>query len=128
MKKTVLIVEDELAVRKFLGFFLEKHFTVVTKDNGLEAMKWLDEDNSPDAIIADLNMPLMDGFEFITRVRAVPRFEDIPFITLSGSEKSADKIACLRMGADDYVVKPFNPEEILVRLNNILRRTGRIPR
>ncbi|MES2389874.1 MAG: response regulator transcription factor [Bacteroidota bacterium] len=128
MKKTVLIVEDELAVRKFLGFYLEKYFTVITKDNGLEAMVWLEEGNDPDAIIADLNMPLMDGFEFIKRVRATARLEDIPFITLSGSEKSSDKITCLKIGADDYVVKPFNPEEILVRLNNILRRTGRLPK
>lgn len=126
MKNTILIVEDELAVRKFLGFYLEKHFLVVTKDNGKEAMEWLEAGNNADAVIADLNMPLLNGFEFIKKIRDSDRLADLPIIILSGSEKSADKISCLKLGADDFVMKPFNPEEILVRISNMLKRLGKL--
>ena len=61
-------------------------------------------------------MPVMNGFEFIKRIRESGFFDEIPLIMLSGKEESADKIKCFEMGADDYVVKPFNPRELIVRI------------
>ncbi len=126
MKPNLLIVDDEPVIRRFLENYLNKHFSVVTKNDGEDAMEWLNQANTVDAIIADLNMPRMNGLDFIRAVRNNQLVKEVPLIILSGNEKSADKIACLVAGADDYVVKPFNPEEILARLNNILRRISRI--
>jgi DNA-binding response OmpR family regulator len=69
-----------------------------------------------------MNMPDMNGLEFIAQIRASGFFKDIPLIMLSGNEGTADKIKCLKAGADDYLVKPFNPEELEARIENILRR------
>ena len=76
-------------------------------------------------MVADLDMPNMTGLEFIKAIRSNQHLKELPLIILSGNEKSTDKIACLVAGADDYVVKPFNPEEILARVNNIFRRMAR---
>lgn len=119
----VLIVEDEPVVRKFLSYYLSKHFEVVSVENGVEALAFLKSlSHPPLAIISDLNMPDMNGFEFLKNIRANNYYDNTPLITLSGNQSSQDKIDCLRMGADDYLVKPFNPEELLLRLTKILGR------
>jgi DNA-binding response OmpR family regulator len=66
----------------------------------------------PDIIIADVNMPDVGGIEFIMQIRSSGFFRDVPLIMLSGNEKSEDKIKSLKAGADDYMTKPFNPEEL----------------
>jgi DNA-binding response OmpR family regulator len=63
----------------------------------------------------------MDGFEFIKKVRSSGFFDDIPLLMLSGKEESKDKIKCFEMGADDYVIKPFNPKEIIARIKRRLQ-------
>jgi DNA-binding response OmpR family regulator len=65
-------------------------------------------------------MPVMNGFEFIKRIRESGFFDEIPLMMLSGKEESADKIKCFEMGADDYIVKPFNPRELIVRIKRRL--------
>jgi DNA-binding response OmpR family regulator len=80
----------------------------------------------PDVIVADVNMPDMNGMEFIAQIRTSGFFKDIPLIMLSGNEGTADKIKCLKAGADDYLVKPFNPEELEARITNILRRMKKL--
>jgi DNA-binding response OmpR family regulator len=73
-------------------------------------------------IVMDLNMPGMDGLQTVKRIRQNPLWNKIAIIMLSGAENSATRIECLKAGADDFVVKPFNPEEIRVRIHAILRR------
>ena len=119
----VLIVEDEPVVRKFLSYYMSKHFLVEAVENGVQAVEWLESRSEPPlAIISDLNMPDMDGYEFLKKIRSNTTYDNTPLITLSGNQSSQDKINCLKMGADDYIVKPFNPEELLLRLNKILSR------
>ena len=105
-----------------LEHYFGTDFNVVVKGNGLEAMHWLEQGNSPDAIVADYDMPLMDGPDFIRQIRASSRYRDVGMIILSGKDSTSDKIKCLRLGADDYMVKPFNPEELSLRIQNILNR------
>jgi DNA-binding response OmpR family regulator len=70
-------------------------------------------------------MPEMDGYAFISQVRASGYLKNIPMVMLSGSDSTENKIRCLESGADDFMVKPFNPRELSARLNGILRRNGK---
>ena len=122
MKKSLLIVDDEPSICLILEHYFGTDYHVVVRSNGLEAMQWLEQGNSPDAIVADYDMPLMDGPDFIRQIRASSRYRDVGMIILSGKDSTSDKIKCLRLGADDYMVKPFNPEELSLRIQNILNR------
>ncbi len=112
-------------VEKSIRFIIEntfsKDFEVTTMSNGKEALYWMQSGNLPDLIICDIEMPVMDGFEFIKKVRSSGFFDDIPLLMLSGKEESKDKIKCFEMGADDYVIKPFNPKEIIARIKRRLQ-------
>lgn len=122
MKKTLLIVDDEPAIRLILAHYFAPDFTVVQKANGLEAMEWLASGNSPDVIVADYDMPIVNGPDFIKQVRASSLHRDVSLIVLSGKDNTSSKIQCLKLGADDYLVKPFNPEELSLRIQNLLTR------
>lgn len=89
-------------------------------NNGMDALYYLQSGNLPDVIICDVEMPVLNGFEFIRKIRESGFFEEIPLIMLSGKEESADKIKCFEMGADDYVLKPFNPKELIARIKRRL--------
>jgi len=120
MKKTLLVVDDEPSIRLILEHYFTSDFNVILKSNGLEAIQWLEEGNKTDAIIADYAMPVMDGLDFIKRVRANTLYDSVPLLMLSGKDESSSKIKCLKQGADDYVVKPFNPEELDIRVRKLL--------
>ncbi|MDZ7740873.1 MAG: response regulator [Bacteroidota bacterium] len=122
MKKKILVIDDELSIRLLLENFLKKEYDVTTKNDGLEALKWLEAGNIPDLVVADIQMPNLDGYEFIKNVRASGYFRDIPLVMLSGIESSTEKVKCLKLGANDYIVKPFNPEELSVRIELLLAR------
>lgn len=122
---TLLAVDDEKSILIILDFIFGKTYKVVKKSNGREAMDWMNQGNLPDIIIADIDMPEMNGFEFIKQIRASGFFRNIPLIMLSGNESTTDKIKALKEGADDYLVKPFNPEELEARVENLFRIINR---
>lgn len=122
MRKKILIIDDEPSMLKVLNHFLNKHYNVISRTDGLEALQFLQSGQVPDMIVADVMMPNIDGYEFIKNIRASGFFKDIPLIMLSSNEKSDDRIKCLNLGADDYVTKPFNPEELLARIQSLFRR------
>src|SRR5437660_1298988 len=96
--KTILAIDDVHSTLDIINCTLCKKFTVVKKQNGREALDWLQEGNLPDIIISDLYMPEMDGFEFIKHLRASGFFKEIPLIVLSSYENSNTRINCLRLG------------------------------
>jgi len=102
--------------------FLSKTYEVITKNDGMEGVQWLEQGNMPDLIVADIQMPNMDGYDFIKNIRASGYFKEIPLIMLSGIESSQEKVKCLKLGANDYMVKPFNPEELSIRIELLLAR------
>tara|TARA_R110000787_G_scaffold276446_1_gene385375 strand:+ start:4179 stop:4562 length:384 start_codon:yes stop_codon:yes gene_type:complete len=110
MKKKILVVDDEKTTCLLLENFLSDYL-VVTKNSGIEALNWL-ENNLPDLIITDIQMPKMDGFEFLKEVRLKGFTKHTPLIMLSGSTESKERIKCYQLGAQDYLTKPFNPEEL----------------
>lgn len=122
MKKKILIIDDELSIRMLLENFLKREYSVVTKNDGMEGLTWLEEGNIPDLIVADIQMPNLDGYDFIKNLRASGYFKHIPLIMLSGIESTSEKIKCLKLGADDYIVKPFNPEELSIRIELLISR------
>jgi len=123
MKPTILVVDDEPTIRRLLEYNLkENKFNVVTANDGKEALLWLQEGNLPDLIVTDIMMPNIDGYQFIKNVRTSGFFRDIPVIFLSAKAQSKERIHGLQLGADDYMTKPFNPEELIARIDNILRR------
>ncbi len=111
VREKILIVDDDLSIRLLLGNFLSRDYEVVTKANGLEAMEWLEE-NLPHLIVCDLQMPEMDGYQFLEKVRERGFTKHTPVVILSGSESSKDRVKCYQMGSQDFLVKPFNPEEL----------------
>lgn len=121
MKKSMLIIEDNSFMKALLGNLFSLHFDVQTVSNGYEALEWLYEGNMPSVIISDIVMPEMDGFEFLKNIRGSTFFNSIPLVMLSGVDKSNDRIKCLQLGANDYVIKPFNPEELTIRVQNLLK-------
>lgn len=122
MKKKILVMDDELSIRMLLENFLSKSYDVITKNDGLLGIKWMEEGNMPDLIVADIQMPNLDGYELIKNIRSSGFFKDVPVIMLSGIESSQEKVKCLKLGANDYMVKPFNPEELSVRIELLLAR------
>jgi len=116
-----LIVEDDTSIRKFLSINLNRNgFAVTETAAGGEALRLLSE-RRHDAMILDLMLPDMDGFEVCRRVREVDA--DIVIVILTARGQDLDKIRGLELGADDYVLKPFNPLELVARIKTVLRRT-----
>jgi two-component system KDP operon response regulator KdpE len=120
MKKVViLVVDDEERIVNFLRSKLRvSGYDVLTASNGKEAFEQF-HNNNPDLIILDLVMPEMDGFSFLKELRA---FSQVPVIILSAKNEDVDKIQGLNMGADDYLPKPFNPNELIARIEAVSRR------
>ncbi len=121
-KKKILVIDDEKTIRMLLENYLQKDYEVIAKKDGLEGLNWLQEGNIPDLIVADIQMPNLDGYEFIQNVRSSGYFKDIPLVMLSALESSNEKVKCLRLGANDYIVKPFNPEELSIRIELLINR------
>ncbi len=121
----LLIIEDDLAIKTLLCTVLEYNFVVTAFENGMDALAHMQKGNVPDIIISDLNTPELNGYDLLVQLKASNFFKAIPLIILSGEESSETRIKCLEAGADDYIVKPFNPRELEVRINVILKRYGK---
>lgn len=121
MKKRVLLVDDKGEFRRLVKIFLSKNYEVETAENGLQALALLRNGYLPDAIVSDLIMPEVDGKVLVEQLKASGMFQHIPIIILSSIDKSAEKIELIELGAGDYLVKPFNPMELKVRIERLLK-------
>jgi DNA-binding response OmpR family regulator len=120
--KKILIVDDKPSISDLLVQFLKNTYELETRTDGMEALMWLQDGNIPDLILTDLQMPNIDGIELIKKVKASGYFSDVPIIVLSSKDSSKDRIECLKLGAEDYIMKPFNPEELMIRIEKVLSR------
>ncbi|OOV16919.1 response regulator transcription factor [Flavobacterium sp. LM4] len=122
--KHILLVEDDFDYASILKQYLEfSGFKVSWKKNGKEALESLFL-TKPDICILDVMMPQMDGFTLAEKI--VDQFPDTPFVFLTAKSLQQDKIKGLKLGADDYIVKPFEVEELILRIGNILKRSQKI--
>ena len=111
MRKKILVLDDEVSICLLLENFLSKNYEVFSVNNGLDALLWLDN-NIPDLIVSDIQMPNMNGYEFLRELRKRGFTKHTPCIMLSGKSESKQRIKCYKLGAQDYLTKPFNPEEL----------------
>jgi DNA-binding response OmpR family regulator len=116
----ILVIEDEPNIREIVTLYLQRGgYQVHAVEDGMQAKQWLNE-GSPDLIIMDLMLPGVDGYQLTGMIRSR---SDVPIIMLTSRREEVDRIAGLEMGADDYVVKPFSPQELVSRVRAVLRRT-----
>ncbi|SER04065.1 DNA-binding response regulator, OmpR family, contains REC and winged-helix (wHTH) domain [Lachnospiraceae bacterium NE2001] len=121
LKQKILIVDDDENIAELISLYLEKEqYDTETAHDGEEALKLIEVYN-PDLILLDLMLPGIDGYEVCQQVR---KTRDIPIIMLSAKGEVFDKVLGLKMGADDYMVKPFDANELIARVSAVLRRSG----
>ncbi len=124
--KRILLVDDDVTLRTALIRYLQNRgYLVQEARSGKEALE-LFEDNPPDLVVSDVLMPEMDGLEFCRRLRATRSGQLVPFIFLSSRKAVDDRVQGHQMGADDYLVKPFEPKELVAKIEAQLERSRRI--
>ncbi|MGE5655165.1 MAG: response regulator transcription factor [Actinomycetota bacterium] len=125
-QKRLMLVDDDpnliLLVKDYLEF---RGYDVITAENGREALEKLELD-IPDLIICDVMMPEMDGYTLVKHIREDPRTSWIPVLFLSAKGQSQDRVKGLSTGADVYIVKPFEPEELVAQVESSLKQAGRL--
>ena len=118
----ILVVDDEAPMRQLLKLYLNKdQYDVQTAANGVEALSLLKQDGF-DMVILDIMMPGIDGWEVCQRIRT---YSHIPILMLTARDQTMEKVKGLKMGADDYLTKPFEEAELLARMEALLRRVGK---
>jgi DNA-binding response OmpR family regulator len=122
----LFIIEDDPSIQMVLSKFLSKTFELNVFGNAMNALTVLQEGNIPDIIISDLHIPGLSGMELVKQLKSSGIFSKVPVVILSGEENSETRIQCLEAGADDFIVKPFSPRELEVRLKLILKRHGKV--
>lgn len=122
MKKKILIVDDRTEFRRLTKSILSTNYQVESAQNGVEAMALLQNGQfEPDLIVTDLIMPVMGGKDLLEQLKSSGVYSNIPVIVLSSIDKSDEKIKLIKMGADDYLEKPYNPAELIVRIEKLLK-------
>lgn len=120
MKKKVLIVDDEWNMRNLLKIYLVKDYDIVEASGGQEAIHIM-KTSTLDLIVLDIMMPVIDGWEVCKQIRNV---KTTPILMLTARSELKEKVYGLEIGADDYLIKPFEPEELIARVNALIRRSG----
>ncbi|WP_019614632.1 response regulator [Psychromonas ossibalaenae] len=120
-KKTILVVEDEPSLAAVLcEYFSQSGFQTHIIDNGLEVIDWV-KLHQPDLLILDLMLPQRNGLDIFRELRT---FSQVPVVMATARIDEIDRLVGLELGADDYICKPYSPREVVVRVKNILRRSG----
>lgn len=124
MTQKILVVDDELEIVKLVRAYLERAgFAVVTASEGSQALAVFRHER-PNLVVLDLNLPGMDGLDVC---RALRRDSDVPVIMLTARIEETDRLIGLELGADDYILKPFSPREVVARVRTVLRRAEGTP-
>ncbi|MGL5937735.1 MAG: response regulator transcription factor [Phocaeicola sp.] len=120
MKKKILILDDKETIAKVLSIYLMSEYDCIWVPDGVQGMKWLQEGNNPDLIISDIRMPEMRGDDFLYWIKGNELFKRIPVVMLSSEDSTSERVRLLEVGAEDYIVKPFNPMELKIRIKKII--------
>ena len=121
-QKNVLIVEDDEHIAYLLDYMLQREgFATVCAADGRQAELIIESESPPALVVLDYMLPYRNGLELITMIRARQEWKDVPVMMLTAKSQEEDIVACLDAGVNDYVVKPFQPNEILARLRRMMR-------
>ncbi len=116
----IYLIEDDLEMQELLADYLQNHdYTVLAFDDPVTALEALSNRNDCDLVILDLMLPKLDGFDVCKKIRSI---SDVPIIISSARGNLGDKVAAFEYGADDYLAKPYEPKELLIRIDAIFRR------
>jgi DNA-binding response OmpR family regulator len=122
---TVLVVEDDVHIAHVLTFMLERQgYRVVHVGDGRAALEYVEVQPAPDLVLLDVMLPHVDGFEIMGRIRDRAGWEQVPVIMLTAKNTERDTARALACGADDFIIKPFQPQELLARLRRFLKTPG----
>jgi len=123
MTKRIVLAEDEPQIAKLVEFKLKKEgYQVTWKENGEEALEAIKRER-PDLILLDIMMPVMDGYEVLRQIKEDEKLRDIPVIMLTARAQERDVVKGIDSGAEDYIIKPFHPAELLSRVKRILGKS-----
>ena len=126
-RKRLLVIDDNPDVRRYVCSLLAADYVTDEAGNGEEALRRVEE-SLPDLIVCDIMMPVMDGLECCRRLKGDPRTASVPVLMLTAKAEDADAIRALGIGADDYMMKPFNPEMLKMRVTSLMRQRERLER
>lgn len=119
----ILTVDDSKSMRQMISFTLQNAgIEVIEKEDGLEAYEWAQQNTAPDLVLADINMPRMDGITLIKNLRALDAYKYTPILVLTTEGSKEKKIQGRSTGATGWIVKPFNPEQLLSTINKIVNK------
>lgn len=122
-ERVILLVEDNPDFQHYIDFLLNEYYTILVTSNGLEALNLLHAGHVPDLIITDWMMPEMDGFQLAEKIKLEPKFSSIPIVFLTARSMESDMEKAVRLGIDDYLVKPFEEEALFTVVAQLLKRT-----
>jgi CheY-like chemotaxis protein len=120
MRYSVVVIEDDEAIRWLIRKVLEKDYDVHAFGNVGNAMKHMNKIGLPDLIMTDIKLPVIDGKDFLINLKKSGLYGNIPVIVISSWSDIETKTECLQAGADDYISKPFNPEQLLTTVQDVI--------
>ncbi|RHJ87812.1 PleD family two-component system response regulator [Parabacteroides sp. AM08-6] len=119
MDKSILLVDDKYEIARIIMLYLSG-YKVIYYENPTKAINWLQEGNIPDVIISDLNMPEMNGEDFVEYLKSNDKYCNIPILIMTSIESDSTRKRLFEKGANDFILKPFNPEELKTRIKVLL--------
>lgn len=126
MRYSVVVIEDDEAIRWLIAKVLEKEYDVHPFSNVGNAMKYMKTVGLPDLIVTDIKLPVIDGKDFLVNLKRSGLFSNIPVIVISSWSDAKTRKECFEAGADDYISKPFNPEQLISTVNGVIRSNIRM--
>ena len=122
LERTAVVVEDDQIIVKLLEHMLTRNgFEVQTALNGREAVAFMENLPAPTLVLLDVMLPYLDGFELITKIREHATWKEVPIIMLTAKSQEQNIVRALDKGANDYVVKPFRPGELMSRIRRVMK-------
>ena len=119
MKNSVLVIDDDSTIRFLLKSIL-KEYEVITMEDGYDALTWLNSGNVPDLILLDIEMPNINGRVLIRRLKSSYKHRNVPIIIMSGTDSKLIKTSFIKLGASDFIIKPFTDIDFLERIKSAM--------
>jgi DNA-binding response OmpR family regulator len=121
MKKSIVVIEDDEAIRWLIKKVLERNYEVHVFSHVGNAMKHMSQFGQPDLVMTDIRLPVIDGKDFLRNFKRSGLYGDIPVVVISSWNDEETKNECMEAGANDYIAKPFNPEDLLNTVKSVLQ-------
>jgi DNA-binding response OmpR family regulator len=123
-ENTIMVVEDNEDVAYLLKFMLEREgFNVLTAEDGRQATALIVGEEPPDLVLLDIMIPFVNGFQLLEKIKNTAGWQDVPVVMLTSKSQEGDVVRALENGAEDYIIKPFQSDELLARLKSILKKS-----